>query len=1583
MRTKNKYNFTSPVDYNITQEIVQNYTSSVYNITTSSITIENDDSIEIDVSASISISGSLYYKNFGELSEFYNLSPVVNIRDVKSIDSSIYGKSLVGTSSLWDLNTPIFYISTPENLYDGIEGGYFPIGKIYRGLLPPSYSYETYGNTLTDIPFYSDYEKTLYTLRPEGNDNLDLTGNIYKRNISPSNISSSGFVSASNLYITGASFQYYITSSHVTVGNLIPYYAVFADVTSSLISGNLKYSGSALILDGGTFNIINSTLNLTNTTLSSTNVTNNYTNNTFNYNNSTIVYSSSSLNLTNNTTFIVPSGSKMIISGTLLVNNIQSISNTSYVIYTGSFMGDGSGLYNIKIGMIVSASGLSETSGELMLTGDALRFKTNISSGLDVSFSDVNNEVYIGAFDATYTRKGVSYYDSQSFDVKAGYVKLLTSSLSMRFDLGTSMSGSGLTSIKIGGTGSFNTIQDIRVTATPTFSQLTLTSQATTGSNAVRADRTLSVVTFPQQLDVSSNGSSYSDLSTVDLTSNRTFYLKLEDDVYVSGSVSSKTGSFQYVTGSFYGDGTNLLNVPSKLVISASGLSDSNALLVIPSQSLSIYANTTTGINVNYTNSRLEFNNISSSYSELGVSYYDSNSFIVTQGFVSLNTGSLRNSIRIDTGSSITATGLNSILLGGTGSLNTVQDIRTTATPTFYQLNLDNAATGSYNAVRGDRTTTVYVQPNQLEISDAGNYGGTFSNVYSYTLTADRAYSIRLSDNVQISGSLTVATASISNLTVNNSTTIGGNLIVSGNFSVLGTSSIVDYTTINNSGSIIILNSTSSLINGGIKIYDGSGTPTTGSLIYDVTNHIWKAGIDGSEKRIVLQSGIEPLTPYAIVYADLSGSLTSSIAPTLNVDYTIPSWNGAFWGVTNVVNGGFFGVSTGSLHIRLKHSNSGSVRPSTSDLRRAELAYNTILGKLWILKENGASTVEEIFVTNSGTTGSLYLSGSGHNITGVWSQTGSLYLSNLTGSGVDILTIDANTLVSRNPVTSLTSSFDTIYYKQGGNTFTPSGTLGLLGNVDLSIITNDVEKLRIKNNGNFLFNTTNELGTLTIKSPTGSLSTKIYLQSVDENTSITYRNSSNDDIYKIHQTGSYIISHEAYDDIYFNSPYGVQIFHTGSGAELSRATGMVLYAQETRWSQIGFNSDVAKSDSGIFINWPIMWNMGANSDGNFTLSSHKFNKYFHIYTTPSLAGTNDRTEVILGTKLASDLASDVEAVVLYNHNTAGFKIKNYNSDWNLFTYDTTSNIISVGESDISKFYIRTGDTYLTELTGTITDYVGIESNGKLVRLPTGSVFTTGSIDGVFHKQGGNSYGEGFVLGALDNHIVEVVANENSLVASLGTGSMDFATDIFKIHTFNGSPTNPIKVIAYPTSNITTANAIVAQFELGNSGSATIFRTYNINSSQGGLRIFVPFIGGSTLLADLSTNASSLNSPLFVTGTIRASNDITAYSSSDIRLKDNISIISSPLDNINKIDGIRFNWNDKQSIYDVNSTDYGVIAQQIEEIMPEIVTTRDNGYKAVRYEKIIPLLIESIKELSNKVKILEEQNASIIRPDKYK
>jgi hypothetical protein len=110
------------------------------------------------------------------------------------------------------------------------------------------------------------------------------------------------------------------------------------------------------------------------------------------------------------------------------------------------------------------------------------------------------------------------------------------------------------------------------------------------------------------------------------------------------------------------------------------------------------------------------------------------------------------------------------------------------------------------------------------------------------------------------------------------------------------------------------------------------------------------------------------------------------------------------------------------------------------------------------------------------------------------------------------------------------------------------------------------------------------------------------------------------------------------------------------------------------------------------------------------------------------------------------------------------------------------------------------------------------------------------------------------------------------------------------------------------------------------------------------------------------------------GNLSVTGDITAYSASDHRLKDNIAPIPDALNKVLSISGNTFDWNEKS---DQEGTDVGVIAQEILEVLPEAVTTRDTGYLAVRYEKLVPLLIEAIKEqqemianLKNRLETLE-------------
>jgi hypothetical protein len=98
------------------------------------------------------------------------------------------------------------------------------------------------------------------------------------------------------------------------------------------------------------------------------------------------------------------------------------------------------------------------------------------------------------------------------------------------------------------------------------------------------------------------------------------------------------------------------------------------------------------------------------------------------------------------------------------------------------------------------------------------------------------------------------------------------------------------------------------------------------------------------------------------------------------------------------------------------------------------------------------------------------------------------------------------------------------------------------------------------------------------------------------------------------------------------------------------------------------------------------------------------------------------------------------------------------------------------------------------------------------------------------------------------------------------------------------------------------------------------------------------------------------------GRIDASNDIVAYSTSDKRLKENITPITNALEKVRSLTGVEFDWKQEtESVHGYEGHDVGVIAQEVQAVLPEAVRTNESGYLSVRYEKMIALLVEAMKE----------------------
>ena len=126
------------------------------------------------------------------------------------------------------------------------------------------------------------------------------------------------------------------------------------------------------------------------------------------------------------------------------------------------------------------------------------------------------------------------------------------------------------------------------------------------------------------------------------------------------------------------------------------------------------------------------------------------------------------------------------------------------------------------------------------------------------------------------------------------------------------------------------------------------------------------------------------------------------------------------------------------------------------------------------------------------------------------------------------------------------------------------------------------------------------------------------------------------------------------------------------------------------------------------------------------------------------------------------------------------------------------------------------------------------------------------------------------------------------------------------------------------------------------------------------------------------SAAGLCTPGYIcsSGTIYSASSIVSYNSSDCNLKKCITPITCALDKIDKIRGVEFEWNDAGKLsmgaggY-FRTHDIGVIAQEVEAVLPDAVRDRDDGYKGVNYEKLIPLLIQAIKEQQSDINELKK------------
>jgi hypothetical protein len=279
-------------------------------------------------------------------------------------------------------------------------------------------------------------------------------------------------------------------------------------------------------------------------------------------------------------------------------------------------------------------------------------------------------------------------------------------------------------------------------------------------------------------------------------------------------------------------------------------------------------------------------------------------------------------------------------------------------------------------------------------------------------------------------------------------------------------------------------------------------------------------------------------------------------------------------------------------------------------------------------------------------------------------------------------------------------------------------------------------------------------------------------------------------------------------------------------------------------------------------------------------------------------------------------------------------------------------------------------------TGTVSSAFG--SYNQAFTNSTGDVGGAyGSVNYAFTNNSGNiSTAMGSLSGAWNNSGSGTITNaygayNQSFINASQNISSAFGSYNRVIKNSNGSSSGTItngygtfsQVWNYHTNatgSIQNAFAYFAQVG-GNAGTTAPITSYGYYGDMTGA------LGGSTRYGIYIVNETSnyFSGPLWAQ---------SFNVNSDARLKKNIQPIANPIEKLKKISGYTYEW--RTSEFDTlnlkTGKDYGIIAQEVEKIFPEMISTSPNGYKAVNYNNLVPVMIEAIKEQQKQIEKLTQE-----------
>jgi hypothetical protein len=366
----------------------------------------------------------------------------------------------------------------------------------------------------------------------------------------------------------------------------------------------------------------------------------------------------------------------------------------------------------------------------------------------------------------------------------------------------------------------------------------------------------------------------------------------------------------------------------------------------------------------------------------------------------------------------------------------------------------------------------------------------------------------------------------------------------------------------------------------------------------------------------------------------------------------------------------------------------------------------------------------------------------------------------------------------------------------------------------------------------------------------------------------------------------------------------------------------------------------------------VVFSSGSNIFGDTGSDVHSFTGSTQISGSLTTIGTSTATSFNGAINATNGVVSGSSQI---DHNST----TNYVANRHI---DHTSVLISAGNGlngggDISSTRTLALDTASSTFT------TGVKS--KLDA--DGVISSSAQLTSTFDSRYLNTGGDGVVSGSSQiafSGVTGTVSNAQLANSTISGKSLGTNLDTLTIGTgLSGTSYNGGGAVTIANTGVLSNLAGTGIGVSGATGAVTITNT-GVTAITAGTGVSRDTSTGNVTISigqSVATNATPTFGNLTINGTITATGDITAFFTSDIRHKNNVELIDNALDKVNALNGVTWEWNDDVDEVTKQTPTTGLIAQDVLDVLPEVVKTRENGFLALDYSKMVGLLVEAIKE----------------------